>query len=262
MLTPEDRKQLSQKGISEQQVENQLRQFREGFPYLHLRAAASIGNGILSPADDESQAFVEAWETYKNEGHQITKFVPASGAASRMFKNLFEFRDGDEGTPQTDFMRTFFDRLHDFAFFPALDDACVVLYGEPADGLVEAGRYCDVVSALLDNEGLGYGQLPKGQPFMPRLMARQMYISLYPLSIANFSRNWWSVCYPSTNRNSAFATTSASANRSLPLTPSPPPLTTSHSAQKMGTYSSVPEAMEHSSKTFRSWSPTSSSLRI
>ncbi len=162
MFTPEDRKQLSQKGISEQQIENQLRQFREGFPYLHLCAAASIGNGILSPSDSESQAFVEAWEMYKAEGHHITKFVPASGAASRMFKNLFEFRDGEQDTPQTDFMRTFFERLHDFAFFPALDDACVVVYGEPADALVEAGRFRDVVSALLDDEGLGYGQLPKG----------------------------------------------------------------------------------------------------
>ena len=162
MFTPEDRKQLSQKGISEQQIENQLRQFREGFPYLHLRAAASIGNGILSPSDSESQAFVEAWEMYKAEGHHITKFVPASGAASRMFKNLFEFRDGEQDTPQSDFMRTFFERLHDFAFFPALDDACVVIYGEPADALVEAGRFRDVVSALLDDEGLGYGQLPKG----------------------------------------------------------------------------------------------------
>ncbi|MBQ8937157.1 MAG: DUF4301 family protein [Bacteroidaceae bacterium] len=162
MFTPEDRKQLSQKGISEQQIENQLRQFREGFPYLHLRAAASIGNGILSPSDSESQAFVEAWEMYKAEGHHITKFVPASGAASRMFKNLFEFRDGEQDAPQSDFMRTFFERLHDFAFFPALDDACVVIYGEPADALVEAGRFRDVVSALLDDEGLGYGQLPKG----------------------------------------------------------------------------------------------------
>ena len=162
MFTPEDRKQLSQKGISEQQIENQLRQFREGFPYLHLRAAASIGNGILSPSDSESQAFVEAWEMYKAEGHHITKFVPASGAASRMFKNLFEFRDGEQDAPQSDFIRTFFERLHDFAFFPALDDACVVVYGEPADALVEAGRFRDVVSALLDDEGLGYGQLPKG----------------------------------------------------------------------------------------------------
>ena len=162
MLTAEDKKQLAQKGISEQQIENQLRQFREGFPYLKLRAAAAIGNGIIAPSDSECQAFVEAWEAYKAEGHHITKFVPASGAASRMFKNLFEFRDGDHDAPQTDFERTFFSRIHDFAFFPALDDACVVMYGEPADSLMENGRYREVVCALLNEEGLNYGQLPKG----------------------------------------------------------------------------------------------------
>ena len=57
MLTAEDKKQLAQKGISEQQIENQLRQFREGFPYLKLRAAATIGNGIIAPSDSECQAF-------------------------------------------------------------------------------------------------------------------------------------------------------------------------------------------------------------
>ena len=162
MLTAEDRKQLSQKGISEQQIESQLTQFREGFPYLRLRGAAAIGAGIFAPSDSECQAFVKAWEAYKAEGHHVTKFVPASGAASRMFKNMFEFRDGDHDAPQTNFERTYFDRLHDFAFFPALDDACQVLYGMGADALIADGRYKDVVSAMLDEEGLNYGQLPKG----------------------------------------------------------------------------------------------------
>ncbi len=153
---------LAEKGISEQQIQHQLQQFREGFPYLKLRAAAAIGNGIIAPSDNECQAFVEAWNNYKSEGHHITKFVPASGAASRMFKNMFEFRDGDHDAPASDFEKTYFDRIEDFAFFPALDDACQVLYGEGAQSLIEAGRYKDVVSAMLDEEGLNYGQLPKG----------------------------------------------------------------------------------------------------
>lgn len=162
MLTAEDRKQLAEKGISEQQIENQLQQFRQGFPFLKLRAAAAIGNGITAPTDAECQAFIEAWDAYRAEGHHITKFVPASGAASRMFKNMFEFRDGDHDAPTTDFEHTYFDRLHDFAFFPALDDACIVLYGAGADELAAQGRYKDIVSAMLDEEGLNYGQLPKG----------------------------------------------------------------------------------------------------
>ena len=162
MLTAEDRKFLAQKGISEEQIQQQLEQFRQGFPYLKLRAAASIGNGIIAPTADECQKLVEAWNAYKAEGHRITKFVPASGAASRMFKNMFEFRDGKSDTPTTDFERTYFDRIEDFAFYPALDDACQVLYGEGVQTLLAANRYKEIVSAMLDDDGLNYGQLPKG----------------------------------------------------------------------------------------------------
>ncbi len=162
MLSSEDLRQLAEKGISEQQINYQLEQFRNGFPYLKLRAAAAIGNGIVAPSDAECQALVEAWNNYKAEGHHITKFVPASGAASRMFKNIFEFRDGDHDTPLSDFERTYFDRIEDFAFYPALDDACQVLYGEGVQSLIADGRYKDVVSAMLDDGGLNYGQLPKG----------------------------------------------------------------------------------------------------
>lgn len=162
MLSAEDRKQLDAKGISEAQIERQLQQFREGFPYLRLKAAASIGNGILALDDMACQGFVEAWSNYVAEGHHITKFVPASGAASRMFKNLFEFCESDYDTPQTDFEHTFFDHIEQFAFFPALDDACHVLHGAGVQALMSEGRHKDVVLALLGDEGLNYGQLPKG----------------------------------------------------------------------------------------------------
>ena len=122
MLSADDKRQLAEKGISEQQIQTQLEQLRTGFPFLRLRAAAAIGNGIVAPSDAECQAYIEAWNAYKTEGHHITKFVPASGAASRMFKNMFEFRDGDHDAPATDFERTYFDHIHDFAFFPALEN--------------------------------------------------------------------------------------------------------------------------------------------
>ena len=161
-FTSEDRKQLARKGISEQQAERQLEQFREGFPYLRLRGAAAVGNGILTPSDIECQGFVEAWDAYKAAGHHITKFVPASGAASRMFKNMFEFRDGDHDVPQTDFERAYFGNIHKFAFFPALDEASKRLYAKGVDELIEDGSYKQVAAAMLNPEGLNYGQLPKG----------------------------------------------------------------------------------------------------
>ena len=55
---------------------------------------------------------------------KVLKFVPASGAASRMFKNLFEFLDGASDTPDNDFIKKFFSQIHNFAFFDELDAAC------------------------------------------------------------------------------------------------------------------------------------------
>ena len=162
MFTTDDLKQLSAKGITPEQAEHQLQQFRQGFPYLRLRSAAAVGAGIKAPSGADCQAYVEAWTDYKAEGHHVTKFVPASGAASRMFKNMFEFRDGQNDVPTTDFERNFFANIHSFAFFPALDDACTVLYGKGVDDLMAEGSCRKVVHAMLDEDGLAYGQLPKG----------------------------------------------------------------------------------------------------
>ena len=62
MLTQQDLKQLAQKGISEQQIETQLGQFKTGFPFLKLEAAAAIGKGIVAPKDTERKHFIEAWQ--------------------------------------------------------------------------------------------------------------------------------------------------------------------------------------------------------
>ena len=83
MLTQQDLKQLAQKGISEQQIETQLGQFKTGFPFLKLEAAAAIGRGIVAPNDAERKHFVEVWQQYKAKGKKVVKFVPASGRARR-----------------------------------------------------------------------------------------------------------------------------------------------------------------------------------
>ena len=163
MITDQDRELLAQKGISEAKLQQQLRQFAEGFPYLRLKGAAAVGQGILRPSDSEREAFLTAWDAYTaTTGHRVVKFVPASGAASRMFKDLFAFLDADYDTPQTTFEKTFFDRLVDAPYYDALDDACHVFHGKGIAALLDEGDYKAVVSALLTEEGLNYGNLPKG----------------------------------------------------------------------------------------------------
>ena len=162
LLTNEDKELLQKKGISESQIEQQLKNFEQGFPFLKLRAAASVGNGIIAPNVEEIRKYIKIWDDYKKDGHSITKFVPASGAASRMFKNMFEFLNADYDVPTTEFEKKFFEEIHNFAFFDALNDACFLNEEEGVDALIEEGEYKAVVANMLGEEGLNYGQLPKG----------------------------------------------------------------------------------------------------
>ena len=161
-MTAQDKALLEAKGISEAQIEQQLRDFQTGFPFLKLAGAAAIGRGIMAVSDEQEKACTKAWDDYKAEGHHITKFVPASGAASRMFKDMFEFLSADYDVPTKPAEKQFFEGVHDFAFFQALDDSCQVNEGRGVDALIDEGQYKAVVANMLDAEGLNYGQLPKG----------------------------------------------------------------------------------------------------
>ena len=162
MLSPKDLEQIERKGISEQQIEKQLEEFKTGFSFLKLDAAASIGNGIIATSAEDVKRYTEAWNAYKAEGKKIVKFVPASGAASRMFKNMFAFLTADYDVPTTDFEKTFFDNVVKFAFYPALNAMCEKNEGKNIEALMGEGNYKAVVANLLEAKGLNYGQLPKG----------------------------------------------------------------------------------------------------
>lgn len=162
MLQEKDLKQLAAKGISEQQIEKQLKQFETGFPFLRLEAAAAVGKGIIAPTTSEQKDYVKAWEDYKAEGKEIVKFVPASGAASRMFKDMFAFVDADYDVPTTDFEKIYFAHIKSFAFYDALNESCKKNLGKDIDTLISEGNYKAVAAQMLHADGLNYGQLPKG----------------------------------------------------------------------------------------------------
>ena len=162
MLSEKDLKQIAQRGITKEQIETQLKEFETGFPFLKLEAAAAVGNGIVAPNESERQQYVKAWEDYKATGKRIVKFVPASGAASRMFKNMFAFVDADYDVPTTDFEKKYFDDIEKFAFYEALDAVCVKNEGKGIKALIAEGNYKAVAANMLKAEGLNYGQLPKG----------------------------------------------------------------------------------------------------
>ena len=140
-MDEKDLKQIAQKGITKEQIENQLNEFKTGFPFLKLEAAAGIGNGIIAPDAAERKQLEEAWKEYKAEGKRVVKFVPASGAASRMFKNMFAFVDADYDVPTTDFEKKYFDQIENFAFYDALDAVCQKNEGKGIKALMAEGKY-------------------------------------------------------------------------------------------------------------------------
>jgi len=162
MITTKDREQLAQKGITEEKLKEELACFEQGFPYLKLSGAAAVGNGLLRPDEAGQQAALAAWDAYTAAGHRIVKFVPASGAASRMFKDLFAYADAAYEAPTTEFEKTFFAEIGHAPYLGDLNAACKRLYGKDVAECMACGEHKNVVKALLQKDGLNYGGLPKG----------------------------------------------------------------------------------------------------
>ena len=163
MLRPEDLELLKNKGISESEVEAQLQRFVTGFPYLQISDAARVGAGIFRLDEEEVTSALERWKEYLSHGGEVCKFVPASGAASRMFKALFEFVDGGtdelkDGSP----VAALIANIDKLPFLPELRETVKTLYGEDLDSLISAGRNRDIIAAIVKPEGMNYGGLPKG----------------------------------------------------------------------------------------------------
>jgi hypothetical protein len=154
MFTEKDVDFFNARGVDVAKVEAQLKTFGAGFPFLNVSNPATINDGVLLLNNPEYYAGL--WDEAIANGEQATKFVPASGAASRMFKDLFHFQNQKEVFPELESVREFFKKIEDFAFFEKLSDYL--------DGLnIDDSYYFKkIVSRVLDKSGLGYGQLPKG----------------------------------------------------------------------------------------------------
>ena len=146
MFTSNDISQIEARGLSVAEVERQIDNFRNGFPSLPVVRAASGGDGVRQLNEEELRSAEELYKS-RSKGIKTIKFVPASGAATRMFKELFEYVNDDKRTPGIDKLIT---NLEKFAFFaelakflkPQIDDK-------------------DVVRNIII-DGLGYGSKPKG----------------------------------------------------------------------------------------------------
>jgi len=157
MLRESDRLVLTKKRISEQQLQSQLDRFKTGFDPLKISAPATIGDGILQLSEEEIQRLADL---YRTSDINVLKFVPASGAASRMFKSLFAVLDS-KGQKEKETAMAFFEKIENFAFIDDLKETFESQWSKSFDDAVSE-KDVDIVAALLTEKGLNYGNLPKG----------------------------------------------------------------------------------------------------
>jgi len=162
-LTSSDLEYIKSKGIDQEQIDNQINSFKKGFPFAKVIRPATPSDGVLI-LDTKTQAIaIEYFEDFSEEV-KIMKFVPASGAASRMFKHLFEFRESLNNEafdslitkPENKLSAEFFNNIEKFAFY---DDLKKCYESKIGDDDTENAK--TILDCLLESDGLNYANLPK-----------------------------------------------------------------------------------------------------
>lgn len=147
MFLEKDFSQINELGIDLETVYQQINDFKEGFPFMQLQKAATLNDGVMKLTDEQLERFTALYEKKVSKLVPL-KFVPASGAATRMFKSLFSFLEEGKSDKSTE---QFFEKLNDFAFAEDLKK----ILPENADNQI-------IVDYYLSQKGLDYGSLPKG----------------------------------------------------------------------------------------------------
>ncbi len=165
LFTEEDLVQITEQGLSEEAVQRQIEAYRAGFPHTTLAEAATVENGgIIKLSDDAVNHYCTAYSKL-SKGKKIQKFIPASGAASRMFKDLYSFSStyfGVSNNFEKEFpeVKRFLEHIHQFAFFPDLRH-CMKAHQLDIGEYIARGDYSTIINFLLQKQYLGYGHLPK-----------------------------------------------------------------------------------------------------
>jgi len=164
-FTQKDIEQLESKGISKEKVLEQIETFKAGIPFVHLEKAAVVGEGILRFSEKEQQDLIAHFEQHC-DSVSLLKFVPASGAASRMFKAMFNFIDSYDPTKESldDYVKRtgdtaveqFVSGMKNFPFYEKISERIA------ADFKTEGEHAHRFVTEMLNESGLNYGFFPKG----------------------------------------------------------------------------------------------------
>ncbi len=148
MFTEKDLDQIHARGANLETILEQIENFKNGFPYLNVIKAATIDDGMIHLGDTKATKLASDFDD-QSFNLKLLKFVPASGAASRMFKSLFAALEEDKIDKS---VTEFLDCLPNFAFHKSLTNV----------EAFEASDHKTILKSLLTDAGLDYGSLPKG----------------------------------------------------------------------------------------------------
>lgn len=147
MFSQKDLDQFEKRKSEIENVNTQIENFKTGFPFLTAKSPAILGDGMKQLSQEELSEYVSYFDEQSSKNN-LLKFVPASGAASRMFKALYAAME--EGK-LSEGSREFFEKLPAFAFYDTL-----------INKIGGYGGNKEILEGLLTEKGLGYGELPKG----------------------------------------------------------------------------------------------------
>lgn len=147
-----DVQQLKMREISHKEAKAQLKTLLSGVPYLSIVAPATINNGVLKL--DNYDPYIKLWEDKLKDDVRVVKFTPASGAASRMFKDLVAYVEGEE--PLNALVDGFIKDLPKYPFYEALKPLI-----KDIDESTEEGKK-EILTYFLEKQGLNYKNKAKG----------------------------------------------------------------------------------------------------
>lgn len=169
MFSKKDLKFLKSNGVDPNRLEKQIATIKAGKKFITAERPATIEDGIYKPEQEDIDQFVEIFESERKK-LKLAKFVPASGAATRMFKRLTYLRDNYKGSEdeflqvsaEKDFysLRNTFENIEKFAFYPEVFKR-FFRRGQSLDKLLKKNEYDKIASMILNKRGLNYGELPK-----------------------------------------------------------------------------------------------------
>ncbi|MDR0368351.1 MAG: DUF4301 family protein [Bacteroidales bacterium] len=163
MFSQSDLDQITAHGISPQSAHRQRRFVCEEKSTLEIVKPALKNDGLFVFDQAEVERLLDDFQE-NILGQKIVKFVPASGAATRMFKDLFETwnkLNEDPNSPISDSVQMFFEHLRAFAFYDALQQS-MKNQGVSLEKAMEEHHYAIILEYLLTEKGLNYAGLPKG----------------------------------------------------------------------------------------------------